>query len=311
MLRRTGMVLILSLAVAACGGEVDPQAGPSPSPSPEGAFPVTVEAANGSVSIEERPERIVSLSPTATEMVFAIGAGGQVVAVDDQSNFPPEAPVTDLSGFEPNIEAIAGYEPDLVVIANDIGGLVDSLEGLDIPVALQPAAEDLDGTYEQILALGKMTGAVSGAEAVVGDMQREIDELLEEVPDWVQAPTYYHELDPTFFTVTSDTFIGQVYAMVGLQSIADEAEGAGSGYPQLSSEYIVSANPDFIFLADTKCCGESAETVAGRPGWERIEAVRRGNVVELDDDIASRWGPRVVDLLEVVVGSVTRAGAES
>ena len=313
MLRRTGMVLILCLAVAACGGEVDPQAGPSPSPSPspEGGFPVTVEAANGSVSIEERPERIVSLSPTATEMVFAIGAGGQVVAVDDQSNFPPEAPVTDLSGFEPNIEAIAGYEPDLVVIANDIGGLVDSLEGLDIPVALQPAAEDLNGTYEQILALGEMTGAVSGAEVVVGDMQREIDELLEEVPDWVQAPTYYHELDPTFFTVTSDTFIGQVYAMVGLQSIADEAEGAGSGYPQLSSEYIVSANPDFIFLADTKCCGESAETVARRPGWERIEAVRRGNVVELDDDIASRWGPRVVDLLEVVVGSVTRAGAES
>ena len=311
MLRRTGiLVLTLSLAVAACAGRADPEAGPSPAPSPGGGFPVTVEAANGPVTIEERPQRIVSLSPTATEILFAIGAGGQVVAVDDQSNHPPEAPVTDLSGFEPNVEAIAGYEPDLVVIANDIGDLVSSLGRLDIAVALQPAAEDLDGTYDQILQLGEMTGEAAGAEEVVEEMRREIDELLEEVPDWVRAPTYYHELDPTFFTVTSDTFIGQVYAMVGLQSIADEAEGAGSGYPQLSSEYIVSADPDFIFLADTKCCGESAETVAARPGWERIEAVRRGDVVELDDDVASRWGPRVVDLLKVVVTAVTQ-GAES
>lgn len=315
MRRRTGiLVLTLSLVAAACGGEADPEAGPSPGPSPEspeGAFPATVEAANGPVTIEERPERIVSLSPTATEMLFAIGAGDQVVAVDDQSNHPPEAPVTDLSGFEPNVEAIAGYEPDLVVVANDIADLVSSLEGLDIAVALQPAAEDLDGTYDQILALGEMTGEVSEAEEVVGDMRREIGELLEEVPDWVQAPTYYHELDPTYFTVTSDTFIGQVYSLVGLQSIADEAEGAGSGYPQLSSEYIVDANPDFIFLADTKCCGESAETVASRPGWDRIEAVRAGGVVALDDDVASRWGPRVVDLLETVVGAVTGAGAGS
>jgi len=311
MLRRTGiLVLTLSLAVAACAGRADPEAGPSPAPSPGGGFPVTVEAANGPVTMEERPQRIVSLSPTATEILFAIGAGGQVVAVDDQSNHPPGAPVTDLSGFEPNVEAIAGYEPDLVVIANDIGDLVSSLGRLDIAVALQPAAEDLDGTYDQILQLGEMTGEAAGAEEVVEEMRREIDELLEEVPDWVRAPTYYHELDPTFFTVTSDTFIGQVYAMVGLQSIADEAEGAGSGYPQLSSEYIVSADPDFIFLADTKCCGESAETVAARPGWERIEAVRRGDVVELDDDVASRWGPRVVDLLKVVVTAVTQ-GAES
>ncbi|HEX6207103.1 MAG TPA: ABC transporter substrate-binding protein [Actinomycetota bacterium] len=307
MRRRTGiLVLTLALMAAACGD--NPVAGPSPSPQ-RGSFPVTVEAVGGPVTMENRPERIVSLSPTATEMLFAIGAGDQVVAVDDQSTFPPEAPITDLSGFEPNVEAIAGYEPDLVVIANDISDLVGSLEGLDIPVLLQPAAEDLEGTYEQLGQLGELTGRQAGAAEVVGEMRRRVEELLEGVPEWLQAPTYYYELDPTFFTVTSDTFVGQIFAVVGLQSIADEAEGAGSGYPQLSSEFIVAANPDFIFLADTKCCGESAETVAARPGWDRIEAVQEGNVVALDDDVASRWGPRVVDLLEVVVEAVSGAGA--
>ncbi|HEX6261465.1 MAG TPA: ABC transporter substrate-binding protein [Actinomycetota bacterium] len=303
-----GLFLTLVLILGACGDDAEPQAGPSPSPG-GGSFPVTVEAANGPVTMDERPERIVSLSPTATEMLFAIGAGDQIVAVDDQSNYPPEAPVTDLSGFEPNIEAIAGYEPDLVVISNDISDLIASLEGLDIPVLLQPAAEDLQGTYEQMEQLGELTGQPSGASDEVREMQAAIDELLEEVPEFVRAPTHYFELDPTFFTVTSDTFVGQVLAMIGMQSIADEAEGASSGYPQLSSEFIVAANPDFIFLADTKCCGESAESVAARPGWDGIQAVQEGNVVALDDDVASRWGPRVVDLLEVVVEAVAGAGS--
>jgi iron complex transport system substrate-binding protein len=139
---------------------------------------------------------------------------------------------------------------------------------------------------------------------VVAAMRSEIEQLAASVPEFEEPPTYYHELDQTFFSVTSDTFIGQIYSLVGLENIADKAKGGGA-YPQLSAEFIIDADPDLILLADTKCCGVTAGKVAGRPGWDQVTAVKTGAVVELDDDIASRWGPRVVDFLRVVVGEVS------
>ena len=308
-MRRLLVLGAVAIVGAGCAAQPEPRRSSEGSADP--AFPVSVEAANGTVEIPERPERIVSLSPTSTEVLFAIGAGDQVEAVDDASNYPAEAPQTDLSGYEPNVEAIAGYEPDLVVMAEDPGGLEKALEALDLAVLAQPAAQSLGDTYLQIEQLGTTTGHREEAAALISDMQRDIEELVATAPTFQQAPTYYHELDDTYFTVTSDTFIGQVYALVGLENIADAARGAGTGYPQLSAEYILQANPDFIFLSDTKCCGESAETVARRPGWGRIGAVQDGAVVELDDDIASRWGPRVVDFLRAVVEALQRFASGS
>jgi iron complex transport system substrate-binding protein len=274
----------------------------------EPEFPVTVEADNGPVTLEEEPDAIVSLSATATESLFAIGAGEQVLAVDDQSNFPADAPVTDLSGFEPNVEAIAGYEPDLVIAAYDPGGLVDGLERLDIPVLLQDAAPNLDAAYEQIETLGAATGNVEGAETVVESMQTEIEELVASVPG-AQGTTVYHELGPDFYSATSETFIGSVYGLFGLVNIADAAaEADAGGYPQLTGEYIVSESPALIVLADTTCCQQTAETVSKRPGWAQIEAVANENIVEADDDIASRWGPRTVDFVELIAKSLEGVG---
>jgi len=295
--------LLAVLIASACGGDaVGP--GPARTPAEEGAFPVTVRAANGHVRIDARPERIVSMSATSTEMLFGIEAGGQVVTVDDNSNYPPEAPMTDISAYEPNVEAVAGFDPDLVVVSDDVNDIVESLEALDIPVMVHPAAETLEDSYSQIEQLGAATGHVAEAAELVASMRSDIEELTQSVPDFQQPPTYYHELDQTFFSATSDTFIGEVYGLVGLTNIADEAE-EGNPYPQLSAEFIIDADPDMIFLADTKCCGVTAEKVAERPGWDQITAVKEGGVVELDDDVASRWGPRVVDLLRVVVGEVS------
>jgi iron complex transport system substrate-binding protein len=112
--------------------------------------------------------------------------------------------------------------------------------------------------------------------------------------------SFYYELDDTFYSVTSKTFIGQLLRMLGLENIADAVGKGSGGYPQLSAEYIIESDPDLIFLADTKCCGQSAETVAKRPGWAGLTAVAEGGVVPLDDDVASRWGPRVVELLEPI-----------
>jgi cobalamin transport system substrate-binding protein len=310
------LLAALALFLAGCGGDSESAepAQPTSSAAVETAaapeFPVTVEADNGPVTIEEEPHAIVSLSSTATESLFAIGAGEQVLAVDDQSNYPAEAPMTDLSGFEPNVEAIAGYEPDLVIAAYDPGGLVEGLEKLDIPVLLQDAAPNLDAAYEQIETLGAATGNPDGAETVITDMETAIDELVASVPG-AEGVTVYHELGPDFFSATSDTFIGTIYELFGLVNIADGAAGAADagGYPQLTGEYIVSESPDLIVLSDTKCCQQTAEKVSKRPGWSGITAVTNGAIVEADDDIASRWGPRTVEFVELVAQSLEGVGS--
>ncbi len=305
------VLLVASVAAAAAACASDGEAGrESTGPSTGAAFPVTLTTANGDVTIDERPERIISLSPTATEMLFAIGADDQVIAVDDQSNFPPDAPTTELSGFEPNVEAIASYEPDLVVYSTEPGDLGSTLEGLGITTMLLPAATMLDDAYEQLEQLGRATGNAEAATAVVDDMRTEVDSIVSSV-EMPQPPlTFYHELDDTYYSVTSQTFIGQLYGLVGLENIADAADGGG-GYPQLSAEYVIRADPDLIFLADTKCCGQSPATVAERPGWNSITAVRRRDVVPLDDDVASRWGPRIVEYLRTIADAVSDVEAEA
>jgi iron complex transport system substrate-binding protein len=303
-MRRVSSSSVLAAALLVClagcaSDPADARAGASSGPSASDAFPVTVGSAEGGVTIQERPARIVSLSPTATEVLFAIGAGEQVVAVDDQSDYPPGVPTTDLSGYEPNIEAIVSYAPDLVVLAGDAGGVVEGLEKLHVPVLVQPAAATLDDSYEQIAQLGDATGNSEDANALVSRMEADVEELLDAAPGG-EGVTVYHELDDTYYSVTSETFIGQVYAMFGVRNIADEAKGAGSGYPQLSSEYIVDRDPSLIVLADGVCCGQSPATVAKRPGWGELTAVTSGSVIAIDDDIASRWGPRVVEFMRAV-----------
>jgi cobalamin transport system substrate-binding protein len=257
------------------------------------------------------PEAVISLSPTATEMLFAIGAGDQVIAVDPFSNYPAEAAekMTELSAFEPNVEAIAGYEPDLVITDGTNVDLLDQFDALRIAHWEGPAAVTLDDTYAQIEQLGEVTGHEAEAAAVVSSMEEDIAAVVADVPEPETPLTYYHELDDTYFSVTSDTFIGNVYSQFGLRNIADEAEGDAGPYPQLNAEFIISSDPDLIFLACTKYCSTTAATVAQRPGWDTIAAVTNGNVVELDDDIASRWGPRVVDYMRVVSDAVTAAAS--
>lgn len=296
------VLLTLVLAAAGCGGS-EPTTGPvggetttAPTTTPP---PTTTTATPAPVM----PEAILSLSPTATEILFAVGAGGQVVAVDDQSTYPADAPMSALSGFTPNVEAIAGYDPDLVVISYDPGDLVVGLEALGIDVLMQGAANVIDDTYAQITELGALTGHVDGAEALNRSIAEGLEELAEGQPG--AGMTYFHEVDATLYSTTSTTFLGQLYALLGLENIADPADEDGWGYPQLSPEYVIDTDPDLIFLADAEW-GESAETVAARPGWDTLSAVRAGNVFPLDET-AGRWGPRIVDFLTTVNQAVEEA----
>ena len=305
MLRISVLVALVAAALAvaaagASGGRMSPQT------AAQAPFPVTIVASNGKVTVARKPRRIVSLSPTATESLFAVGADAQVVAVDDQSDFPKNAPKTSLSGFTPNVEAIASYRPDLVVIAYDPKGLSEALERLGITVIHQDGAKSFKGGYQQIRQLGLVTGHEAEATRLVGRMKSKIAAIVAAARRAGRGLSVYHELTPDLYSATSKTFVGKVYEALGLRNIADAADAAGFGYPQLSAEYVVSASPDVIVLADTVCCGQKPSTVAARPGWDRISAVRTGSIVRIDDSIASRWGPRLVNFFRAMSSALAR-----
>jgi iron complex transport system substrate-binding protein len=297
------LLLALLLALTACGGSSSGDSASS-SESSAGEWPVTVTGDNGELTLDAQPEKIVSMSASATEMLFAIDAGDQVEAVDSTSNYPDGVPTTDLSSFTPNAEAIAKYDPDLVVLSDDLNGIVDALDALKVPTLLLGAAQTLDDTYTQLDTLGQATGHADQADDVVADMQERIKAAVDSVPADAKGQKVYHELDPTFYSAASSTFIGGIYSMFGLQNIADGAPDPAGGYPQLSAEYIVGQAPDLIVLADTKCCDQTAETLAQRPAFGTIPAVQNGKVLAADDDIASRWGPRVADFAESVADAL-------
>lgn len=318
-MKRSFLLLALLVSIAACspdaqGGAttssavattVESTTTPTESPTTThpAQFPLTVHDDNGEVTIAEQPDAIVSLSSVATEILFAVGAGPQVIAVDDQSNYPADAPMTDLSGFTPNVEAILAHEPDLVLITFDPGDLVASLQAAGVPVLTYTAAFTMDDVYAQIESIGAATGNSEGAIMVNESIANELAKVVEDAPVVAPGTTYYHEIDNTLYSVTSSTFFGQIYSMFGLTNIADEADPDGFGYPQLSSEYVVASDPDLVFLADT-LYGESAATVARRPGWDNLTAVRNGNVFELDSDVASRWGPRIVEFASSIAAAL-------
>jgi iron complex transport system substrate-binding protein len=252
------------------------------------------------------PQRIVSLSPTATEDLFAIGAGPQVIAVDNDSNYPPNAPKSKLSGYTPNAEAIAAYKPDLVVLSYNASHIEEALGKLHIAVLEQGAASNLSQAYAQLDQLGRVTGHAARAARVVAAMKAQIGAIVKGVPRPKPALTVYHEVDDNYYSATSKTFIGRVYALLGLKNIADAADKTGSGYPKLSGEYIVGADPTLIVLTD----GQTVAKLKARAGWSTIAAVKNGGVVTVNADISSRWGPRIVDFLRVISAAVKTVAAK-
>ena len=254
------------------------------------------------------PKRIISLSPSATEILYAIGAGNQVIAVDDLSNYPSTAPITELSAFSPNVEALMNYKPDLIILNADATKALEvkaALEKLKIKVFLERAPLNLKQAYLEITALGRATGKISGAQSVISDMKSKIAAAIKKGKTSKKI-TFFHELDNTLYSATSDTFIGKVYQDFKLVNVADQAATADSaGYPQLQSEYVIKSNPKIIFLADAQY-GESLATLTKRPGWNGISAVKNKNVVALPEDIPSRWGPRLVDFYQFISDSIAK-----
>ena len=265
-------------------------------------------AINPSQAAPNIPKRIISLSPSATEILYAIGSGEQVIAVDDLSNYPSEAPMTKLSAFNPNVEALLNYKPDLIILNADATKALEvkaALEQLKIKVFLERAPKTLREVYFEITALGRATGKISGAQSIVSDMKRKIAAAVKSGRTSKKI-SFFHELDNALYTATSDTFIGKVYRDFKLINIADPAASVDSaGYPQLQSEYVIKSNPKIVFLADAQY-GESLATLTKRPGWSGISAVKKQNVVSLPEDIPSRWGPRLVEFYQFIADAIVK-----
>ena len=295
------------LAFAACGDDDDEEADTTPTPTADAAgdasptvaaFPVSITDDNDvKVTLEAAPERIVALAPSFVEVLFAIGAGDAIVAADENTDYPDEAAsIPKISGFEPSVEGIASYEPDLVLIVFDPGGLQDALGQLGINTLFLGSPDSIDGTFAQIETLGTAVGRAAAAQGLVGQMQAVIQGITAKLPAGVKGPRVYHEVDNTYYSAGPGSFVHDLYAALGAQNIA---EPTGEAFPQLSAEAIIEANPEVIILAD-EIAGESADTVAARAGWDQISAVQSGRVFAIDPNIVSRPGPRLVDALEML-----------
>jgi len=299
------LALVVLAAAVACedgGGEPTPEASPTVPAAVQVPYPLTiVDAVGREVTIEAQPQGIASLSPAATEILFAIGAGDQVIAVDKFSNYPEEATTRQqLDAYEPNLEAIAGVEPDLVVLFYDPGELADSLERLDITTAVlgsvEETPESVEAVFDQIRLLGQMTDHVQEAEDLVADMEERVEAIEEALADVEQGPRIFHEVDATLYTAAPASFVGGLYKILKAQNIA---AGADQPFPQLTQEVIIERDPEVIILADG-AYGESPDTVKARSGWGNISAVGNDRIFVIDPDLVSRPGPRLVEALETL-----------
>ena len=296
----TALALLAALAFAlgvACSDD-DDENGDGETTTPAAAFPLTfTDDAGNEVTLDAEPVRIVALQPSFVEVLFEIGAGEKVVAVDQNTDYPPEADsLTKLSGFDPSVEAIVAEGPDLVLIQYDPGTLTDSLEASGIAVALLASPETLEGVYDQIETIGRVSGQPDKATGLVSEMREEIADVVATIPEGAEAPTVFHEVDNTLYSVGPGSFIHDIYVTLGATNVA---EATGEAYPQLNNEAVIAANPAVIILADEEF-GETLETVAARPGWSAIAAVQSGRIHGVDPDLISRPGPRLPETVQQI-----------
>ncbi len=244
------------------------------------------------------PKRIISLSPSITEILFEIGSGNQVIAVDNLSNYPNEAPISDISAYDPNVEAISLLKPDLVILSYNIKNLKTALKKMGIETIYLPAPLNFEDILDQIDYLGLQTGNEDKAKKLIFKMKNRM-KTLQKLRENETATKIYHEIDPNFYSPSKFSFIGDIYQKLNYKNVADKADISNLGYPKLSPELIISENPDLIVLPGKD--NKYVEKVKLRPGWSYIEAVKKNNFLLTNNDIASRWGPRILNFASILV----------
>jgi iron complex transport system substrate-binding protein len=315
-MRGAGLILLgfLALIAVACGDDVPPLAAtstpvptateaatPAPTPAEEpdvAGFPVTVVDSGGEeIVLEAPPQRIISHSPGATEVLFAIGAGAQVVAADEFSDYPAATEQLERVQYsDPDPERALALEPDLIIFGGRQRGSIEQFRSLDLTVFYNAEVESIDALLENILKLGLITGNSEGAEALVASMRERIEAVESALAEVDAGPRVYWEITDDLYTVAPNTFIGDLLIKVKAANIA---EGATTAFPQLSSEAVIEANPEVILMANHEWV--TLDSLRDRPGWDAIDAVANDRIFPVDSDKSSRPGPRIVEALEELV----------
>ncbi len=297
------MVLLLSFGLIACSSDEEPKKEETKTEDKQeaesAAFPVTITDDSGEeVVIENAPERIVSVIPSGTEIVFALGLGDKVVGVTENDNYPEEVlEIEKVGAFELNIEKIVSLEPDLVIADVLNGEVVDQLRDQGLTVVVL-GASTIDQTYEDILLAGKATGTEGKAEEIVASMkeqQAEIEKTVSEIPE-EERKTVWIEIGEELFTAGSGTFLNELVTLAGGENIMADQEG----WPQVSEEEVIEKNPDVILLTYASYVENAVDKVKERETWQGVTAVKENQVYALQSDLTERAGPRIIEGLQSV-----------
>jgi|DewCreStandDraft_5_1066085.scaffolds.fasta_scaffold00538_21 iron complex transport system substrate-binding protein len=303
LLRVVTLVLAVTLGLSACTPAVSRAPVAQTPPAQQASFPVTVTDDLGrSVRIEKLPQRIVSTAPSNTEILFALGLNERIVAVTDFCDYPEAAKAKPkIGGTRPSVERIIAFSPDLVVASTiNPQELIQQLEGAGIAVVVW-GPKDFAGIMRNIEQTGVITGTIEQARRITAGMKSRIDAVAAKARQATTKPRVFFEVDATDpakpFTAGPGSFVDAMITLAGGQNVA---AGAASPWPQFSLEELVRADPDIIILSDY-AYGVTPESVARRPGWENLTAVKKGAIKPIEDpNIVVRPGPRIVDGLELM-----------
>lgn len=299
------LTALVAVLLVACGSGSTSQsntsadaAGATPTPAVRSIYPLTVPADEGrSVTFTRAPQRIVSLSPGHTEILFAIGAGGQVAGTDRFSDYPEAAKaLPKLEYSNTNVEAVVALQPDLVIAAGRQRNLVPVFEQAGLRVLPMEEPGSIAGVLDRIRLMGQITDHPAEAETLAATLESRIGAVTEKVAPVTAGPRVYHEVDPKPFAAASNSFVGDIYTLLRSRNIVPVSESA---YPQISAEAIISADPEVIVIGHRLPDG-APDAVKRRPGWNVISAVKHNRIYVVEDNLVSRPGPRVVDALEQV-----------
>jgi iron complex transport system substrate-binding protein len=301
---RSLLPILLPLAVGfavACGDAVPAASTPeatAATATPPSTYPVTVSDQEGKpLTLAKQPKAIISFSPGVTEILFAIGAGPQVIAADQFSDYPAEAKALKqrVKYTSPDVESALALNPDLVIMSRAQRTAVERFRSAGLPVVYTPEPDSLDAIVESVRTWGRVTGNVAQADKVADEMRARIEAVKVKVAPVTEGPRTFYELSDSLFSAGDKTFIGSILTLLKAKNVAT---GAATDFPQLTAEAVIARDPQVILLADASSAGQSLDALRKRPGWTSISAVNEGRVYPIDPDIGNRPGPRIVEALE-------------
>ncbi|MFH7818078.1 ABC transporter substrate-binding protein [Neobacillus thermocopriae] len=265
-------------------------------------FPVSMkDASDQVVKIEKKPEKIVSLIPSNTEIAFALGLGDEVVGVSDFDNYPEEAAKKEkIGGTEINLEKIISLKPDLVLAhastALNSEAALQQLKDVGIPVLVVNDAQNFEHVYDSIKMIGKATGESENAEKLIADMKKRLADLKTKVAEIKEKKKVLIEVSPApeIYTTGNNTFMNEMLSWINAENIAADQEG----WIKMDQEAMIQKNPDVIITTYGYYVENSAEQVLSRKGWENVTAIKNKQVIDIHSDRVTRSGPRIVEGVE-------------